>query len=84
MDHFSCFLPNTHFHKNYESVRVFLSRLLAFDQEAVRDVLADVASDLADKVKECTPRYFPVLAVDPSGFYLAFAPELFAADPSVN
>ena len=59
-------------------------RCVAFDQEAVRDVLADVASDLADKIKECTPRYFPVLAADPSGFYLAFAPELFAADPSVN
>jgi len=54
------------------------------DQEAVRDVLADVASDIADKIKECTPCYFPVLAADPSGFYLAFAPELFAADPSVN
>ena len=50
----------------------------------MRDVLADVASDLADKVKECTPRYFPVLAADPSGYYLAFAPELFAAGPSVN
>ena len=50
----------------------------------VYDVLADVASDLADKIKECTPCYFPVLAADPSGFYLAFAPELFAADPSVD
>ena len=47
-------------------------------------MLNNVASDLADKIKECTPRYFPVLAADPSGFYLAFAPELFAADPSVN
>ena len=47
-------------------------------------MLSNEASDIADKTKECTPRYFPVLAADPSGFYLAFAPELFAADPSVN
>ena len=50
----------------------------------MRDVLADVASDLADKIKECTPRHFAVLAADPGGYYLAFAPELHAAGPSVN
>ena len=59
-------------------------RCVAFDQETVCDVLSNEASDIADKTKECTPRYFPVLAADPSGFYLAFAPELFAADQSVN
>ena len=32
----------------------------------------------------CTPRHFAVLAADPGGYYLAFAPELHAAGPSVN
>ena len=38
------------------------------------DVLADVASVLAGKIRQGIPRHFAVLAVDPSGYYLAFAP----------
>ena len=71
------------FHEDHRRAEDELT-CIAFVLETVCDVLSNVASDLADKIKQCTPRYFPVLAADPSGFYLAFAPELFAADPSVN